>query len=144
MYSRGRRGAPAKGVGRVTGARVQISPSPPKNSTSFDLSNFFIHCESNGISSRISVYLITEGVYHQPQAVLCFRNDDIHAYGVMKARKFKSISKQRKISFLSALHKNRQVSTEACRFLLFHSSLFTFHFSLKPLVDFWQVISNSE
>ena len=25
----GRRGAPAKGVGRVTGARVQISPSPP-------------------------------------------------------------------------------------------------------------------
>ena len=28
-YSRGRRGAPAKGVGRVTGARVQISPSPP-------------------------------------------------------------------------------------------------------------------
>ena len=30
MYSRGRRGAPAKGVGRVTGARVQISPSPPK------------------------------------------------------------------------------------------------------------------
>ena len=28
-YSRGRRGAPAKGVGRATGARVQISPSPP-------------------------------------------------------------------------------------------------------------------
>ena len=28
-YSRGRRGAPAKGVGRVTGARVQIPPSPP-------------------------------------------------------------------------------------------------------------------
>ena len=27
----GRRGAPAKGVGRIlTGARVQISPSPPK------------------------------------------------------------------------------------------------------------------
>ena len=32
MYSRGRRGAPAKGVGRVTGARVQISPSPPEKS----------------------------------------------------------------------------------------------------------------
>ena len=30
-YSRGRRGAPAKGVGRATGARVQISPSPPEN-----------------------------------------------------------------------------------------------------------------
>ena len=28
-YSRGRRGAPAKGIGRETGARVQISPSPP-------------------------------------------------------------------------------------------------------------------
>ena len=27
-YSRGQRGAPAKGVGRVTDARVQISPSP--------------------------------------------------------------------------------------------------------------------
>ncbi len=27
----GRRGAPAKGVGRVTGARVQIPPSPPAN-----------------------------------------------------------------------------------------------------------------
>ncbi len=30
---------------------------------------FFIHCESNGISSRDSVYIIAEGVYHQPQAV---------------------------------------------------------------------------
>ena len=27
----GRRGAPAKGVGRVTVARVQIPPSPPEN-----------------------------------------------------------------------------------------------------------------
>ena len=30
-YSSGRRGAPAKGVGRVTGAEVQIFSSPPKN-----------------------------------------------------------------------------------------------------------------
>ena len=29
-YSSGRRGAPAKGVGRVTGAEVQIFSSPPK------------------------------------------------------------------------------------------------------------------
>ena len=29
QYSRGWRGAPAKGVGRVTGARVRISPAPP-------------------------------------------------------------------------------------------------------------------
>ena len=30
IYSRGSRGAPAKGVGRATGARVQIPQSPPK------------------------------------------------------------------------------------------------------------------
>ena len=30
-YSRGRRGAPAKGVGRATGARVQIPLSPLVN-----------------------------------------------------------------------------------------------------------------
>ena len=37
----GRRGAPAKGVGRIlTGARVQISPSPPEKTTGFDLSFF--------------------------------------------------------------------------------------------------------
>ena len=70
-------------------ARVQVHtktlkniffcPSFTKNSTSFDLSNFFIHCESNGISSRISVYLIrlaeyisTRRVYHQPQAASSF------------------------------------------------------------------------
>ena len=33
------------------------------------LQYFFIHCESNGISSRFSVYIIAEGVYHRPQAV---------------------------------------------------------------------------
>ena len=27
---------------------------------------FFIYCESNGISSRVSVYIIAVGVYHQP------------------------------------------------------------------------------
>ena len=36
------------------------------------LVEFFIQCVSNGISSRVSVYLITEGVYHQPQAVSSF------------------------------------------------------------------------
>ena len=30
-YPRGRRGSPAKGVGRETGARVQIPPSAPRN-----------------------------------------------------------------------------------------------------------------
>ena len=36
----------------------------------FRLVEFFIHCESNGISSRVSVHIITAGVYHQPQVVL--------------------------------------------------------------------------
>ena len=30
-YSRGRRGCPAKALGRETGARVQIPDSPPSN-----------------------------------------------------------------------------------------------------------------
>ena len=42
-YSRGRRGAPAKGVGRVTGARVQISPSPfSKNPSTMRFDGFFV------------------------------------------------------------------------------------------------------
>ena len=45
----------------------------------FRLVEFFIHCESNGMSSRFSVYLIrlaeyisTRRVYHQLQAVSSF------------------------------------------------------------------------
>ena len=34
----GRRGAPAKGVGRETGARVQIPPSPPRKRDNFTIS----------------------------------------------------------------------------------------------------------
>ena len=41
-YSRGWRGAPAKGVGRETGARVQISLSPPLEINSTMLSFFII------------------------------------------------------------------------------------------------------
>ena len=33
------------------------------------VTSFFIHCESDGISSRFSVYIIAAGVYHQPQVV---------------------------------------------------------------------------
>ena len=36
-YSSGGRGAPAKGVGRVTGARVQIPPSPFKSQKQNDI-----------------------------------------------------------------------------------------------------------
>ena len=38
-YSRGRRGAPAKGVGRATGARVQIPPSPPNERDNITVSS---------------------------------------------------------------------------------------------------------
>ena len=53
--------------------QVQVLLSAPKiDKFRQKLVDFFIHCESNGISSRFSVYLITEGVYHQPQAVSSF------------------------------------------------------------------------
>ena len=42
-YSRGRRGAPAKGVGRETGARVQIPPSPPTIPTTLGHGNTINH-----------------------------------------------------------------------------------------------------
>ena len=48
---------------------------------------FFIHCESNGISSRVSVYIIAVGVYHQPQVVY-FRNDDIQNFVLMICNSF--------------------------------------------------------
>ena len=38
----GRRGAPAKGVGRVTGARVQISPSPEQKASTNVLAFWFL------------------------------------------------------------------------------------------------------
>ena len=56
----------------------------------FRLVEFFIHCESNGISSRVSVHFITEGVYHQPQVVLLsqwwytrLRLDDMQCFAMM-------------------------------------------------------------
>ena len=33
---------------------------------------FFIHCESDGISSHFGVYIIAIGVYHQPQVASSF------------------------------------------------------------------------
>ena len=53
------------------GVWVQVPPPAPEKRP-FSNGLFSIHCESNGISSRFSVYLITEGVYHQPQAVSSF------------------------------------------------------------------------
>ena len=54
-YSRGRRGAPAKGVGRVTGAKVQILSSPPKTRNVLRAFRIFLFCaEKKGF-----VYLCT-------------------------------------------------------------------------------------
>ena len=48
------------------------SPATSTKNRQVSTCRFFIHCESNGISSRVSVHLITEGVYHQPQAAFLF------------------------------------------------------------------------
>ena len=62
---------------------------------------FFIHCESNGISSTISLlslYLITPlGVYQNR-----FRNDDIHGCAVIKNQLPYHHSHQKKHFFVSA------------------------------------------
>ena len=89
----------------------------------FRLVEFFIHCESNGISSRFSVYLITEGAYHQPQAVFVFAMmiyngkplviynscgiDDIHAYGVIEYGSSNPYCKPRKNIFFVAFIQER-------------------------------------
>ena len=56
---------------RYTGS-VEVSGSIPLCSTKKSRSkerDFFIHCESNGISSRVSVYIIAVGVYHHTEGV---------------------------------------------------------------------------
>ena len=65
------------------------------------LVDFFIHCESYGISSRSGVYLITEGVYHQSQTAFYFRNDDIQRAPIDDM--FKLFWKKGKIYFLFPL-----------------------------------------
>ena len=47
---------------------VRLPSDPPKNRQVF-LADFFIHCESNGISSRFSMYIIAVGVSPQPKVV---------------------------------------------------------------------------
>ena len=49
---------------------VGSSPTAPAKNPRSSERGFFIHCESNGISSRFSVYIIAVGAYHQPKAVL--------------------------------------------------------------------------
>lgn len=72
--------------------RVGSSPTIGTKNRQVSTCRFFIHCESNGISSRVSVHLITDGVYHQPQAVFCFRNDDIQDFVLMMYTAFAVIA----------------------------------------------------
>ena len=61
-YSRGRRGAPAKGVGRATGARVQIPPAPlteRKRQSEYSgcLFSFYYYDMQKTMSTSYSQYL---------------------------------------------------------------------------------------
>ena len=109
--------------------RVRIPLSPPRKTSVelFQLRFFFIHCESNGISSRFSVYIIAIGAYHQPQVVslsqwwyTTLRVDDIpqqvaydiHALGVIKVRMTNTL---RSIYVsLSLRHKTKGILKRGC------------------------------
>ena len=100
-YSRGRRGAPAKGVGRVTGAKVQILSSPPKNSIAFAMEFFYPSrsrdspkraCRALGVPvGLVYHHRAKRGVYHQPlwgcissrASVYFLRLDDIQCSALM-------------------------------------------------------------
>ena len=59
-YSRGRRGAPAKGVGRVTVARVQIPPSPPK---ALAFCKCFLFCVKRAPGHRCAFFAVTDSSF---------------------------------------------------------------------------------
>ena len=56
--------------------------SAPKNDK-FQTCRFFIHCESNGISSRVSVYIIAVRRISSADRLYNFRNDDIQGFALM-------------------------------------------------------------
>ena len=96
-YRSGHNGADSKSV--CGQPHVGSNPTVSAKNRQVSTCRFFIHCESNGISSRVSVCLVTEGAYHQPKAVFAFAMmiyngkplmiynsfgiDDIHAFGVI-------------------------------------------------------------
>ena len=117
-------GACTQGACRNSLPTAMHPRSPAKKFDKFRLVDFFIHCESNGISSRFSVYLITEGVYHQPQAassfammiyngkplVICnsYGIDDIHASRRDVAQEFETLLKiAQNIFFIAFVHKTK-------------------------------------
>ena len=60
-YSRGRRGAPAKGVGRATGASVQIPLSPLFQRCVILLSKKVVHLEEKNFLEKTLKKLLTNG-----------------------------------------------------------------------------------
>ena len=63
-YSRGRRGAPAKGVGRETGARVQIPPSPPRTAWNLGFKLFLFLLFFRVDTTNVDAYLLNRiGTY---------------------------------------------------------------------------------
>ena len=76
---------------------VRIHLLPPKNRL-VKASRFFIHCESNGISSAVRLYIINNGkavvVSHHAQRVSkSFRNDDIQCSALIFHRQRRNITK---------------------------------------------------
>ncbi len=66
---------------------VRILVPQPKNTTSFDLSDFFTQADRLGISSRVSVYIINNGnavvVSHHTEGVYFCRLDDMQNFVLM-------------------------------------------------------------
>ena len=107
--------------------RLTTGSKSRQNSSEF--CRLFIHCESNGISSRFSVYIIAEGVSHQPQAVFSFAMmickayalviynfceiDDIHGFAVILRQEFNSKRKIAKIFFFGVGVRPRTAAASA-------------------------------
>ena len=78
----------------------------------------------------------------EPSSLLCKeRVRKPRAERVELARKRQALVSSPKANTLVPLPKNDNLRQKV---VVFTFSLFTLHFSLKPLVVFWQVISNSE
>ena len=56
----------------VTSNKVAMLPVISTKKRQAKACRFFIHCESDGISSHFGVYIIAIGVYHQPQVASSF------------------------------------------------------------------------
>ena len=129
---------------------VRVQLSQPKNSTSFDLSNFLFKPQAwYGITRKRVWYrrrrMASPKVHFLRldsipscngfHTMLCI--DSIHAFGVIGTREFKSIRKLLKISFLSAFHKQNSAFARMRSFVcIIYHSFFTIHHSFVPHARF--------